>query len=124
MSPQSGPERLAVQEIVHMALGVQEKVVQANHERYRRPEGFSERALIDRCDEQVTAGLALLNEIEPRPWLVGKTLTQADVCVGVLCDHIGLTCPALMPRGRYPNLDKLAAACGTLSAFVETAPEF
>ncbi len=35
LTPSSGPERLFVRKIVHWAMGTQEKVVLANHERYR-----------------------------------------------------------------------------------------
>ncbi len=44
--------------------------------------------------------------------------------VGVLCGHVALTCPELMPEGRYPNLDALSAACARLPAFAGTEPDF
>lgn len=124
LTPPSGPERLAVQKIVHWTMGIQEKVVLANHERYRRPDGYVEQAWIDRCEGQAAAGLAELDNFEPNPWLVGTDITQADVTLGVLCGHIALTCPGLMPAGRYPNLDALSAACAQLPAFADTAPDF
>lgn len=124
LTPASGPERLAVSKIVHWAMGTQEKVVLANHERYRRPDGYVERAWIDRCERQAAAGLATLDGFEPRPWLAGTAVTQADVTVGVLCGHVALTCPGLMPAGRYPNLDALSAACAALPAFADTVPDF
>jgi glutathione S-transferase len=124
LTPFSGPERLAVQEIVYLALGTQEKVILANHERYRRPEGFSERGWIDRCESQAAAGLAELDRFQPHPWLTGDTINQADITLGVLCDHIRLTCPEMIPDGKYPNLDKFAVACLQLPAFEETIPDF
>ena len=124
LTPASGPERLAVRKVVHWALGTQEKVVLANHERYRRPDGYVERAWIDRCENQAAAGLAELDRFEPGPWLAGTAITQADVTLGVLCGHIALTCPELMPEGRYPNLDTLSAACDALPAFADTVPDF
>ena len=124
LTPQSGPERLAVQKIVYLAMGTLEKVVLANHERYRRPDGFSEQAWIDRCEGQATAGLVELDKFQPDPWLTGSKITQADVTLGVLCDHIRLTCPELLPEGRYRNLDTLSAACAALPAFTATIPEF
>ncbi len=124
LTPPSGPERLAVRKIVHWTMGTQEKVVLANHERYRRPDGYVEQAWIDRCEGQAAAGLAELDRFEPNPWLAGTDITQADVTLGVLCGHIALTCPGLMPAGRYPNLDALSAACARLSAFADTAPDF
>ena len=124
LTPPSGPARLEVQMIVHLTLGTQEKVILANHERYRRPEGYSEQGWIDRCEAQAVAGLAELDRFEPHPWLTGETISQADITLGVLCDHIRLTCPEMIPEGRYPNLDKLAAACRELPAFAETVPDF
>lgn len=124
LTPASGRERLAVGKIVHWALATQEKVVLANHERYRRPDGYVERAWIDRCEGQAAAGLAALDGFEPGPWLVGTAVTQADVTLGVLCGHVALTCPDLMPAGRYPNLDALSAACAALPAFAATVPDF
>ena len=124
LTPTSGPERLAVQKMVHWTMGTQEKVVLANHERYRRPDGYVEQAWIDRCEGQAAAGLAELDKFEPSPWLAGTDITQADVTLGVLCGHVALTCPGLMPAGRYPNLDALSAACAQLPAFADTAPDF
>lgn len=124
LTPRSGPERLAVQKIVFLAMGTQEKVVLANHERYRRPAGYSEQAWIDRCEGQAAAGLVELDKFWPDPWLTGENITQADVTLGVLCDHIRLTCHELAPEGRYANLDMLSAACAELPAFAATTPDF
>lgn len=124
LTPPSGAERLAVQKIVFMTLGVLEKVIIANHERYRRPDGYSEQGWIERCEAQAVGGLGELDKFEPRPWLTGDKLTQADIMIGILCDHIRLTCPELMPEGHYPNLEKVSKACRELPAFAETAPDF
>ena len=124
LTPPSGPERLAVQKIVFLTLGTLEKVVLANHERYRRPDGYSEQGWIDRCEGQAIAGLTELDKFEPHPWLTGGNITQADITLGVLCDHIRLTCPELAPEGRHPNLDKLASACRELPEFAATVPDF
>ena len=124
LTPTSGPARLKVQKIVFLTLGVQEKVILANHERYRRPDGFSEQGWIDRCEAQAVAGLKELNKFEPHFWLTGDSFNQADITLGVLCDHIRLTCPEMTPEGRYPILDKLSAAYRELPAFADTLPEF
>lgn len=124
LTPPAGPERLAVQKIVHLTLGTLEKVVLANHERYRRPDGYSEQGWIDRCEGQAVAGFAELDKFEPQPWLTGENITQADITLGVLCDQARLTCPELAPEGRYPNLDKLASICRSLPEFAATVPDF
>jgi glutathione S-transferase len=124
LTPPDGPERLRVQKIVFLALGVLDKVVLANHERYRRPEGMMDVAWIERCESQALSGMTALDAITPDPWLAGDGPSQADVTTGVLCDHVRLTCPHLAPAGRFPNLDALSARCGGLPAFAETVPEF
>ena len=121
--PASGPERRTVQRLVALALGVIEKDVAIVYERNMRPEEKQHTPWIERCAGQVSSGLAALDGIDPSPWLMGETITQADVTTGVMVDFIRLTNPDLLPARRYPNLGTLAAHCADLTAFAETTPE-
>lgn len=125
LTPVLGDERLIVQNIAFLAMGILEKVITANHERYRRPDGYREVAWIKRCEMQVVGGLSMLERfIKPHPWLAGEKFTQADIMTGILCDHIGLTCPQLLEKLECPKLDTVLRACREHPAFINTVPEF
>ncbi len=123
LTPPAGPERRRVLRLVALALGVTEKTVAVVYERNRRPPDKQHEPWIERCAGQAAAGLAALERIAPAPWLCGADMTQADVTAGVMVDFVRLTTPELLPPGRYPNLQALAARCAELPAFAETQPE-
>ncbi len=53
-------------------------------------------------------------------WTSGK-LDQAQITTGCMLFYIRVTDPAMLPAGRYPALDKLAARLGVMPEFRETA---
>jgi glutathione S-transferase len=123
LTPPGGAARRRVLGLTALALGTCEKVVAVNYEAERRPPEYVYVGWIERCAGQAAAGLAALDAAGATPWLTGDRLTRADVTAGVMIDHARLTRPDLVPPGRYPNLDALAARYGDLPAFAETRPD-
>lgn len=121
--PAQEPERRRVLRLVALAHGVMEKTVSIIYEKTLRPPEKAHQGWIDRCAGQIESGLAALDAIEPTPWLMGKSLTQADITAGVMYAFVRLASPDLLPPGRYPNLDRLHDACAKLPAFAQTQPE-
>jgi glutathione S-transferase len=123
LTPPRGPERRRVLRLAALALGVTEKTVAIVYERTQRPPETQHGPWIEHNAGQAAGGLAALDGIAPSPWLAGDRITQADVTAGVMYEFVRLTTPELLPPGRYPNLDALAARCAELPAFAETQPE-
>jgi len=120
--PASEPGRHEVLRIVACALGALEKVVAALYEQTMRPAEKFHRPWIEHNESQARSGREWLAALPQSPWLAGGTLTQADVTMVVMYDFTRIVNPRLIPDGRYPHLDSLAARCTALAAFKETLP--
>jgi len=120
--PATEPDRHRVLQITACALGVLEKVVAVLYERTMRPPEKIHQPWIDHNEGQARSGLQWLAAITPSPWLAGARLTQADVTVIAMYDFTRIVNASLVPEGRYPRLDALAAECLALPAFSESLP--
>jgi glutathione S-transferase len=121
--PGAGRARRDVLRLAAIMCGALDKAVIASYEKNRRPKEFIYQPYIEKLDGQVAGGLAALESIGPDPWLVGSTMTQADVTTAVGVTFLKLMHPHLMPAGRYPRLEALAARCEALPAFQACKPE-
>jgi glutathione S-transferase len=120
--PVTEPDRHRVLQITACALGVLEKVVAALYERTMHPPEKIHQPWIDHNESQARSGLQWLAAITPSPWLGGTRLTQADITTIAMYDFTRIVNAPLIPEGRYPRLDALAAECLELPAFSETKP--
>ena len=120
--PASGQERWRVLRTTACALGVLEKVVAALYEYTMHPPEKVHDPWVRHNENQARSGLQWLNSIAPSPWLAGETMTQADITTVVMYDFARIVNAPLIPDGRYPMLDALAAKCLTHPAFVATRP--
>ena len=57
------------------------------------------------------------------PFAAGDRLTQADVTTGVMAGMYRNMHQQLLPAGRYPRLDALAARCHAMPEFQRASPE-
>ncbi len=121
--PVSGRSRREVLRLVSIMCGALDKAVVAAYEKNRRPKEFVYQPYVEKLDAQVAAGLAALEAIEPKPWLVGAAMTQADVTAAVGFSFLNIMHPHLAPAGGYPRLEALAARCEALPAFQACKPE-
>jgi len=120
--PAGGLQRQRVLQVTACALGALEKVVAVLYERTMHPPEKVHEPWVEHNEGQARSGLRWLDAILPSPWLVGDTLTQADITTVVMYDFTRIVNPGLIPDGRYPGLDALAAGCAAIPAFVETRP--
>jgi glutathione S-transferase len=51
------------------------------------------------------------------PWFLGAKMTIADITAAVAMTFLARTNPDLVPKGRYPKLEALAAKCEATPAF-------
>ncbi len=120
--PSRGPERRRALRIVALASGGIDKAGAIAYERMLRPADKVYEAWIDRCRSQLTGALRALDALAPSPWLLGVRLMQPDITVAAMLGYLRLRLPEALPSGRYPNLERLSAACEALPAFVATRP--
>jgi len=119
--PPSGPGRREVWRVTGLALGVMEKGVAAYYEETRRPAETVHPPVRDQLRGQVAAGLAALEGIAVGGgWLALGRMTHADVAAVCAVDFVRRVLPDLVPAGRHPRLEDLAARCDALPAFAET----
>lgn len=121
--PAPGPGRRTVLRLTALAMGTIEKAVACIYERNMRPKEKIHEPWLERCGGQARSGLEALDAIEPAPWLAGERFTLADLSAVVGVDLIRMSTPELMPPGRYPRLESLAARCAELPEFAHTQPE-
>ncbi|MFQ5984608.1 MAG: glutathione S-transferase family protein [Alphaproteobacteria bacterium] len=117
--PPDGPERRQVLRLVAIALGACEKGAALVYEREKRPPEKVYEPWAARLEGQIESALEALEAVEPAPWLAGARMTQADVTTAVLYDFLRFYHLHLLPAGRYPRLEALAARCAELPAFAE-----
>jgi glutathione S-transferase len=126
--PPSGADRRRALNLIAMATGAAEKGVLQIYERVFRPEQKRHAAWTDRCRTQMSGSLAAIDryigERGVSQWLVGKSMTQADitaVCVFTfLNDALRIASDAVM----FQSLATLAARCESLPVFQETRVPF
>jgi len=118
----SGPNRRQVQRIIACATGALDKIVHALYARTMYPPEKIHQPWIDHSEAQATSALQWLEAIDLGGWLVGESMTQADVTTVVMFDFARIVNPALVAPDRYPRLTALADRCGEMPQFAETRP--
>lgn len=117
--PASGAPRRAVQRAVALAVGTIEKTVAAFAES-RRPAQLVSAAQVERLSGQAAGGFAALEALAAGGgWLVGETLTQADVTATVALDFAEQVLPELT-AGRVPALAALRDRANAVPAIGST----
>jgi glutathione S-transferase len=122
--PPSGPQRRTAIRIVAIVCGAMEKGRDHMYERFFKPKEKWHQPWLDRCNLQMHGALAELEKIAAerrgQQWLVGSTMTRADLMV--TCIYT-LMAEALEPRlkeGLYPALQAKVQHCESLPEFRET----
>lgn len=122
--PPVGEARRRVQQLMALAAGLADKARVIGFERYFRPAEKRHEPLLARIEAQLRAAAGALDAAcaarGSAPWLVGDTLTQADItliaALTYACELNGLELlPAL--RARYDRLAELPAARATYVRF-------
>jgi glutathione S-transferase len=117
--PATGAPRRQAQRLVALATGAIDKAVLIVLERIFRPEAMRSDVFLARCRSQVHGALAELERHcaarAGHDWLVGDTMTQADISVTCFATHLREAVPwDLAP---YPALRAHVERCEALPVF-------
>lgn len=115
--PASGETRRQSLHIMSFAIGAAEKGVAQIYEGAWRPEEKRHQPWVDRCNEQMHGALTALENIcaTANPWLIGETISQADITVTCVATFLGDTVG--FGERRYPALNSLVERCEALPEF-------
>ncbi len=118
--PARGQRRRDILRLSAYAIGIMEKGVAASYELRRRPTDFVYRPWLDYVEQQIRAGLSVLEEntVEEN-WLFGDTPTLADINIVVAYDFIATVHPTILSKGTAA-LAKLSARANSLGPFRNT----
>lgn len=122
LTPPAGRERRDVMRLTATAVGIMEKGAAARYEVVMRPEDKIHTPWLEHNRGQIESGLNWLETQVKGSWLTGESLSQADVSTAVMGAFLRLIDDALMPEGKYPQLDGLVARANELVAFSSTDP--
>jgi glutathione S-transferase len=115
--PASGAPRRAALRIIALASGAIAKAGAIVYDRTLRPPDKQYAPWQERCAVQLVSALAALEAAAPASWLGGERPRQADITVGCALGYIRMRMAEAVPPGRYPALERHAAACEELAAF-------
>jgi glutathione S-transferase len=104
--PARGEPRRRALRLIALATGAVDKGIQLVIERIFRPADKQYAPWMDRCRVQMHGALAALElecaRVPPLKWLVGDTLTQADITLGCFVTYVREAVPVDLDR--YPAL--------------------
>ncbi len=123
LMPSEPAARLRTLQLLGLALTACEKSVQIVYEG-KRAESHRDQDWLTRIKDQLTAAYAALErEASGRnSWLVGDTLTQADITVAVAWGFTQLMQPELIQAADHPALAVLSARAEQLPEFAALPP--
>jgi glutathione S-transferase len=114
----AGVERRRALRLIALATGAIDKVGAAAYERLIRPAALRWPEWVERCRTQGAGAIAAL---AAEPWPSGA-LDQAEITTACMIRYVRMADPEILPPGRHPSLDAVAARCEALPAFQATWP--
>jgi glutathione S-transferase len=117
LMPTHGTARQEVLRMTAVALGIGEKAVELRGETVRRPDDYHYGPAIDRLRTQIAGARDWLEEQAGAPWLVGPSMTQADVTTAVAVTYLLRRFPELFEPDHQPRLAALNERCEALAPF-------
>lgn len=119
--PRDTPTLATALRITANALVAMEKTVQCMYELHQRPAEKQHQPWLDRVTAQLLAAYDLIEADVAEAvggYLVGTTLTQADISVAVTWGFTQFVQADRVPRSRYPAISAFAARLELLPEFV------
>lgn len=123
LMPVAGHARMQMQQHCAVALVATEKTMQVYYETNLRPKEFVYSPWVERCSRQMHDAFSMLDAIPSTGIMAGAPINQTDITSAVALGFARHVLPDLVPAGRYPCLERLAAQCEALPAFVQTPLE-
>ena len=118
MVPRQGPDRRRILQLVAIAHGTAEKVVNLTLERFFNVGHERNGKFEQRCIAQIETGLAALEKAAGAHRLAGEHMSHADVMTACMIGHLKLRVLELFPEGTYPKLNELVTRCELNHSFV------
>jgi glutathione S-transferase len=125
--PRSGAARRLSLKAMVTASGAAEKGVSMVYERAFRPAEKRHQPWVDRCSSQVHGGLTQLNKLYEQcgnDWLLGKSISQADITTCCVFTFLSDAIPLTKDQAPYPALHALVERAETLPEFKSTRLAF
>ena len=114
-------QRRALQHI-GVALIAAEKVAQRIYELKVRPKEYRYGPWLDRINEQLVSALDQLevsvSEVQDEAWLLGSTMTQADITVAVVWRFVVYAAPQIAGSNARPALEEFSQRAEALPEFL------
>lgn len=121
--PADADVRLDVRRMEAVADGTMDAVASSLYENRFHDEALRSQAYLTRLRGKIDAGLAALDtHLGSRPWLVGNSMTLADLAI---CCHLGFLAvrmPQFFPQDKYTNLARLWKTMEAREAMKKTVP--
>ena len=117
--PAHGEPRRRTLKLIALATGAVDKGIQQVFEHVFRPASKRHAPWIDRCRGQMHGALAELDRLcaasSDRAWLVGNTMTQADITLTCYVTYLGDALP--LDLAMYPAMRARIERCEALPVF-------
>lgn len=104
-----------------VGIGLAEKTYERGIEFSRRAPGKHDLDWIARLERQIFSALAWIEEREFGEWMVGNTMTRADMAIVVAATYLLEKLPNLYDESRLPNLENHRRRCEALPVFAAAA---
>ena len=125
LTPQAGPARTQVMNLIGIGSGAVEKSVSCYYEEgvnAKRPADKVYRPWVDKMYEQTRGGLEAIENMVKGPWLMGEEITQADVSLVCFWDFIIKHRPERVPQVAGPKLQGISEKANLMTEFSSTIP--
>jgi len=122
LMPPIGQLRRDALRLTAVAVGAMEKAGQIRWEMAMRPPEKIHVPWVEHNRGQIRSALEWLEDQVQGPWMLGETLTQADISVAVVCEFVPLVDDTLFTPSQYPRLEGLLARMREHAAFANTRP--
>lgn len=121
--PADPDSRLEVRRWEAVADGMMDAVAVTLYENRFHDEATRSQAYLTRLRGKIDAGLSALNGLlGKRPWLVGDSMTLADLAISCHIGFLAVRMPHLFPQERFPNLARLWKAMEARDSMKKTVP--
>lgn len=115
--------RLEVRRWEAVADGLMDAVAVTLYENRFHDEAARSAAYLDRLRGKIDAGLSRLDGLlSDRPWLVGESMSLADLAISCHIGFLTVRMPHLFPQERYPSLARLWKTMEARDSMIRTVP--
>ncbi len=121
LTPEGPVRRAEMLRIEAVAIGVAEKFYERGIEFARKPQGSRDPEWIARLERQIESGFAWLEAHCAEPWLIGDSMSRADLALTVAVTFGLKKQPQLCDAKRFPKVEAHRARCEALPIFAAAA---